>query len=223
MSGSLWLNWRLFTIGGSEWGSGIVVEAPSLADLIDEAEVTRLMSEYGPGQRWQLTVAMGETSFAFWWRKVVKKANRRGEVVLAIQRPDGKVLLHTKRFYPPGLFRLPSGGVHPDESVLAAVERETREETSLAVTIDRFVGMIEYEFRHRRRRMSFVSYVCLVQADDSRPRPADSGEEITGLKYVVPTEIRRIADELRSLPQQWSDWGAFRAPPHDMVADALTK
>ena len=124
MSGSLWLNWRLFTIRGSEWGSAIVVEAPGLADLIDEAEVTRLMGEYGRGQRWQLAVAMGETNFAFWWRKVVKKANRRGEVVLAIQRPDGKILLHTKRFYPPELFRLPSGGVHPDESVLAARKDE---------------------------------------------------------------------------------------------------
>jgi len=199
------------------------MEAPSLADLIDEAEVAHLMGEYGPGQRWQLTVAMGEANFSFWWRKVVKKTNRRGEVVLAIQRPDRKVLLHTKRFYPQGVFRLPTGGVHPGESVVAAAERETKEETSLAVLVDRFLGMIEYEFHHQGRRMYFVSYVCLVQADDSRPRPADTGEQITGLKYVVPTDIRRVAGELRSLPAQWSAWGAFRAPPHDMVADALTE
>jgi 8-oxo-dGTP pyrophosphatase MutT (NUDIX family) len=197
------------------------VRSPTLADLIDEAEISQLLTEYGPGQRWRVALEVSVQSFGDWFEKLVSKANRRGEVVLAIQRPDGKTLLHTKRFYPKGIFRLPSGGVHPDEPVLSGVIRETKEETGLDVSIDRFLGTIEYEFCHGGRRLPFVSYVFLVQAGNGLPMVQDPGEEITGFRYVTPSEIRTVAAQLRSLPAEWADWGRFRAPPHDLVVDAL--
>ena len=101
---------------------------PTLADLMDEAEISQLRAEYGPSQRWRMVLEMSGPSFDDWLRKMVTSPNRRGEVVLAIQRPDGRMLLHTKRFYPEGIYRLPSGGVHPDEPVLSGVIREAKEE-----------------------------------------------------------------------------------------------
>jgi 8-oxo-dGTP pyrophosphatase MutT (NUDIX family) len=194
---------------------------PKLEDLIDEAEVAQLQADYGPGRRCRLRSELTESSFDYGWRKLVVKRSRRGEVVLAIQRPDGKVLLHTKAFYPPGIYRLPTGGVHPGESVLAGAMREAREETGLGVTDARFLGMVEYEFHQAERRMPFVSYVLLAQADDSIPTPEDTSERISGFRYVPAIALRRVADALRHLPEPWADWGAFRALPHDMVADAL--
>ena len=197
------------------------MKVPDLADLIDDAEVARLQADYGLGQRCQLRIELTESSFDYGWRKLVVKRSRRGEVVLAIQRPDGQVLLHTKLFYPPGIYRLPTGGVHPGESVLAGAMRESREETGLGITVTRFLGMVEYDFHQAERRMPFVSYVLLAQADDSIPTPEDESERISGFRYVPVIELRRVADALRHLPEQWADWGMFRALPHNIVADAL--
>jgi 8-oxo-dGTP diphosphatase len=197
------------------------MKVPDLADLVDDAEVARLQADYGPGQRCRLRIELTVSSFDYGWQKLAVKRTRRGEVVLAIQRPDGKVLLHTKAFYPPGIYRLPTGGLHPGESVLAGAKREAREETGLGITVTRFLGMVEYDFHQAKRRMPFVSYVLLVQADDSVPTPEDESEQISGFRYVPVTDLRRVADALRNLPKQWADWGAFRALPHDIVADAL--
>ncbi len=197
------------------------MQGPAPTDLIDESEIAQLFAKYGPGRRRRVTVEVSARSFEGWLEKMTKHPNRRGEVVLAIQRPDGQVLLHTKRFYPKGVFRLPTGGVRPDETVLAGVLRETKEETGLVVAVSRFLGTVEYEFRHGQRRLPFVSYVFVVQTNDSAPAVQDLEEEITGFRYVPPSELRRVTAQLRALPAPWSDWGRFRAPPHEVVADAL--
>ncbi len=193
----------------------------TLADLINEDELSELSARYGSGQRHQVTVDISAVAYDEWLEKMVRHPSRRGEVVLVIQRPDGRVLLHTKRFYPEAVFRLPSGGVHPDEAVLAGLTREAKEETGLNVSVDRFLGTVEYEFRNNRRRLPFVSYLFLLQADTSKPLAQDSGEGITGFRYVSPAELRQVATQLRELPSRWADWGHFRALAHDIVADAL--
>lgn len=193
----------------------------TLADLINQAEISELIADYGPGQRRPVTLEVSAHSFDGWLEKMVHHPNRRGEAVLVIQRPDGRILLHTKRFYPKGVFRLPSGGVHPSEAVLAGATREAKEETGLDVTVDRFLGTVEYEFRNAQRQWPFVSYLFVLQADNSTPVVHDPGEEITGFRYVSPVRLRQVAAQLRKLPPQWTDWGHFRALPHDMVADAL--
>ena len=197
------------------------MKGPTLAELIDEVEISELNADYGPGERRRVALEMSAPSFDDWLGKMVTSPNRRGEVVLAIQRPDGRTLLHTKRFYPEGVYRLPSGGVHPDEPVLGGVLRETKEETGLDVIIDRFLGTVEYEFCHGDQRLFFVSYVFLVRADNDQPVVQDPDEQITGFRYVTWPEIRAAATQLRALPPEWADWGRFRALPHDLVADVL--
>lgn len=197
------------------------MNVPTLADLISEVEISELNADYGPGERRQVALEVSAQTFDDWLRKMVTKANRRGEVVLVIQRPDGQTLLHTKQFYPEGVYRLPTGGVHPDESVLSGAVREAREETGLTVTVDGFLGTVEYEFCHEGRRLFFVSYVLLLQANDHRPVVQDPDEQITGFRYVPPREIRAVAAQLRALPSEWDDWGRFRALPHDLIADVM--
>ncbi len=197
------------------------MKVPTSNDLIDEAEVSQLSAAYGPAERRQMLVEVQLASFEEWWEKLVIKSNRRGEVVLAIRRPDGQVLLHTKRFYPLDIYRLPSGGVHPGEAVLAGAMREAKEETGLDVTVERFVGVVEYEFSHGQQRLPFVSYVFVMRAGADAPINQDPNEQIADFRYVSPVEIRQVAAQLRALPPDWSDWGTFRALPHDMVADVL--
>jgi 8-oxo-dGTP pyrophosphatase MutT (NUDIX family) len=191
-----------------------------LADLVNEEEVAELDRRFGPAARRHLAVEVGPKTFDDWVRAVVTK-ERRGEVVLAIQRPDGQVLLHTKSFYPEETYRLPSGGIHPGEAVLSGVTREVHEETGLDVTVERFLGLITYELRDADRRLPFASYVFLVSADDQPPVLQDSKERISGFRYVPPQAMRQTAAALRALPDRWAGWGCLRAPPHDLVAAAV--
>jgi 8-oxo-dGTP pyrophosphatase MutT (NUDIX family) len=204
------------------------MDALTLADLLDEAEVARLTAGFGPAQRLDVTVAMSGETFDYWWYKVAVKRNRRGEVALALRRTDGQVLLHTKPFYPTGVYRLPTGGVHYDEPATSGALREAREETGLKVRLARFAGLVVYTFKRNEgdepgeRSMPFVTYVFIADVNDAAPVPTDVDEQISGFRYVPPTDLRAVAAALRGLsPGRWADWGAFRAPPHDLVAESL--
>jgi hypothetical protein len=74
------------------------VKGPTLADLIDEVEISGLNADYGPGERRRVALEVSALNFDDWLRKMVTSPNRRGEVVLAILRPDRGTLLHTKRW-----------------------------------------------------------------------------------------------------------------------------
>ncbi len=197
------------------------MKVPRLSELIDETEVTWLMSRYGPSHRVYIPVAMSESDFDYWWQKLVQQRDRRGEVVLAIQRADGNVLLHTKSFYPADIYRLPTGGVYPWEKVLTGAMREAKEETGFDVCIVRMVGMVTYTFHNGERCMPFVSYVLLARSGDVLPAVVDSEENISDFRFVPPEQLRHTAQTLRQLSGRMAGWGAFRAPPHEMVASAL--
>jgi len=188
--------------------------------LIDEAELAQLNERFGPGRCRQVSIDTARSGSEYWHRKLIAKS-LRGEVVLAIQRPDGQVLLHTKSFYPGGVFRLLTGRIHAGEPVLSGAMREVREETGLPVTVEHFLGWVQFEFRCEDRQVPFVSYVFLMWTGNRPPVPEDNSELISGFRYVPPGELSRVAEQLRSLPPDWAEWGAFRAPAHDMVADAL--
>jgi 8-oxo-dGTP pyrophosphatase MutT (NUDIX family) len=74
----------------------------------------------------------------------IRRRDRYGEVCMVVRRPNGKVLLSIKTFYPRGAYRLPTGGIHEGEPVYDALLRETVEETGLETTVERFLARISY-------------------------------------------------------------------------------
>lgn len=147
---------------------------------------------------------------------------RMGEVVLLLRRPDGKLLLHTKSFYPSETYRLPSGGIRPGEEVTEAARREASEETGLSVREPRPLGLLTYTLRDGRRRCFFHSW--LVVADvEGEPNPGDGEERIAGFRWIGPEELGRVAEALRALPPEWDGWGRFRALAHEAAACRLNR
>lgn len=159
---------------------------------------------------------------ANFYRSMVEKASGcNGEVVLAVCRPDGRLLLHTKSFYPPHTWRLPSGGIRLGESPEKAAWRELEEETGLPARLDRLLGVLAYTLRSEMGEVPFASAIFLFQTEGGRPAAWDSNERIGGYRWVKPEGLYRVATHLRRLPLPWRDWGNFRAPAHDFVAAAL--
>jgi 8-oxo-dGTP pyrophosphatase MutT (NUDIX family) len=189
--------------------------------LLGESEIAALEQRFGPLLRRTYRLAPEERSTDFWDGIISGRKNRRGEVVLAIRRPGGRVLLHSKSFYPAGVYRLPSGGIHQGEAALDAVGREVEEETGLKTTLERCLGIITYQLGHEHADLPFVSYVFLLGAFRGRPVLQDSTELISAFRSVRLAALRETAEALRALPPSWAAWGRFRALAHDLVADAL--
>lgn len=153
----------------------------------------------------------------FWemWRK------RQAEVVLAIGRPGGRLLLQTKAFYPEGTYRLPSGGIEEGEPLLDAVRREMCEETGLEAQVLRFLGVLCYRFRRQGEAQERASYVFLVDGGAGVPASHDEAERISGFCEVPAAELDAVAERLARLPGEWVVWGRFRALAHRFVAEAM--
>lgn len=154
-----------------------------------------------------------------YWQMVRRR--RAGEVVLLLRRRSGRYLVHTKGFYPEGTYRLPSGGIKPGEDLIAAVLRETAEETSLEVGVKAFLAIVEHHFFRRDAQIEFTSYLFLLEERGGTLHSADEGEGITGFRELSLTGVVALADELEALPPEWSDWGRFRASVHRVVGEVL--
>ncbi|MXZ42109.1 MAG: NUDIX hydrolase [Caldilineaceae bacterium SB0666_bin_21] len=161
---------------------------------------------------------------------------RAAEVCYLLYRgqPGTGILLHTKSYYPQRAYRLPTGGLAPEEDPVAGVVREVAEETGLEVRqgparprtgclVD-FAGLLTYGFRHLRlqREITFASFLFAIQApDDMEPQVVDETEEISGWEWCLPDDLHRVAANLCGLKDStpnWADWGRFRAVVHTAAA-----
>jgi 8-oxo-dGTP pyrophosphatase MutT (NUDIX family) len=195
----------------------------TLNDLADWQEIAALEQTYGPFPRQHYRLKVRRQHFEYWGEKVLY--DRRGEVVLVVQRVSKEVLLHTKVFYPPGIYRLPSGGVSWGEGVVDALRREALEETGFTSRNEQPLGLISYDFQRGGRSVPFVSYVFLLTGVEGQPAVHDEGERISDFRWVPLSELGTVAEALRSLPEDSpgrQDWGRFRALVHEFVAQLLS-
>jgi ADP-ribose pyrophosphatase YjhB (NUDIX family) len=191
----------------------------STDDLIEERELRALARRHGEFPRYEHTLLVGAQLQAEFATKRLRK--RRGEVVFVLQRGDGRILTHTKRDYPPGLYRLPTGGLGWKEGVETALRREIHEETGFVVETARLLGLLTYSLEGSGHRVPFASFVYLVTEVEGTPVPVDASEGITGFRWVQQCELAGMAEALRGLaatqPRARHDWGRFRALAHDFV------
>jgi 8-oxo-dGTP pyrophosphatase MutT (NUDIX family) len=184
------------------------------------AGVEQAAERYGRPERRCCTLPVSEDALAYWQRV---RTTRSAEVVLALRRPGGRYLLHTKAFYPAGSYRLLTGGIHPGEDLLEATLREAREETGREARIERFAGILRYRFVHEGQEVSFTSFVFILTLEDGDLHAQDEGENITGYREVPLEELGAIADELEALEPDWIEWGRFRAVAHRFLLEAMTR
>jgi 8-oxo-dGTP pyrophosphatase MutT (NUDIX family) len=198
----------------------LIPGADDLSTLVDPVELAALDGDRAQ-MRHDVTLPFAAAEFGFWYDKVAVQRERRGEVLLVVEREDGDVLLHTKTQYPVGGWRLLSGGIRYGEEVLEALVREVREETGVTDAPFDYLGWIAYDLRHGRGRLAFASYLFRVRIGDAKPRVTDPKEAISGFRWVAPHTLDDVAQRLRSVAPAWRDWGAFRAVGHEFAKQRL--
>lgn len=145
----------------------------------------------------------------------------RSEVVMVLPRPGGRVLTLTKSFYPSGIYNLPSGGMHPGETPQQAFAREVSEETGLTVALQSRIGRIDHILTSAGGQTSVTSHIILGTESTETPHPSDEGEDINEYKDAGIEDLRRCAEQMRSLTGRWLGFGRFRSTALDLVADYL--
>ncbi|MBC7255430.1 MAG: NUDIX hydrolase [Chloroflexi bacterium] len=182
--------------------------------------IDQAIARYGAPIERSFSFVMGQ-EFMEYWEHVL--ANREAEVVLAMQYPHGGFLIHTKREYPAGVYRLCSGGINRGEPLLTAVARELEEETGLHGDIQRFLGILTSRLEGDGRVLFFTSYVFHIHLKEGTLAPQDDAEGILGFREVSLPDLATVAADLASLEGPfWGDWGRFRAAAHRFVVEALT-
>jgi NAD+ diphosphatase len=158
------------------------------------------------------------------------RTDRYGEVCMVIRRPSGRLLTATKTFYPPGCFRLLTGGVSHGEPIAEALLREVDEETGLDIAVRRFLVVIEYHLaRPGAPELRFASFVFLLDELGGRLQVRDPEEQHAAFYEALPAELPEFEQRLASLAAgfdpaiggAWRDWGRFRAVVHRVVHELL--
>ena len=186
--------------------------------MIDEEEVQALITQYGNPIRRTYCIQADDYIRSYRWQPT---SDRRAEVVFAIQNPADQIWLHAKAHYPARIFRLLSGGVHPNEAIEAALWREVAEETALECQVERFLGLITYHFTYNDEVAHFASYIFTLRADFTQPR-CERDNEISAFHAVLPSQLGDVSNDLRNLIGDRHGWGQWRALAVDLVHEQLT-
>ncbi|MFZ5980989.1 MAG: NUDIX hydrolase [Candidatus Zixiibacteriota bacterium] len=102
-----------------------------------------LSERYGPPRIWRVSVFAFPDEFAM--IRNSQKGGRNHDVTVYGQK-DGRIIVNAKHFYPPGLFRAPSGGVEPGEDFVEGAKREMREETGCEMELEKFILRTAVDF-----------------------------------------------------------------------------
>ena len=115
------------------------------------------------------------------------KNGRAHDITMYIKKDNGYIFI-AKPFYPPGLYRAPSGGIMPDEDFEAGAKREAMEETGVEIELERYLLRIDVRFQCDDEYIDWTSYIFSAKYMGGEIAAKDT-REIREAKLVSPDEI----------------------------------
>ena len=142
---------------------------------------------------------------------------RAHDVSLVIQEGNRLAVIR-KSGYPPGAYRFPSGGIHPEESFIDGAVREALEETGLSVRIEDYLLQVHATFVSGERRAKWTTHVMLARPFEGSLVPRDTAE-IEAARWI---EWPELTDSVNPLLRDSGLGGlAYRARLHERVRAIL--
>jgi 8-oxo-dGTP diphosphatase len=182
---------------------------------VDDRLLAPLIERFGQPAEWDASREIGERE-----RNTVAasaRSQRFHDVTFAIQH-DGLLAVIRKPSFPPGAWRIPSGGIDRGETFEEGARREALEETGLAIELTGYPLVARSEFTHRGERLPWVTHVVTARTDNGELAPRDR-VEIEDARWMTWDELTGpVAERLRA------SGGAlfgYRAELHDRLANLL--
>jgi 8-oxo-dGTP pyrophosphatase MutT (NUDIX family) len=142
-----------------------------------------------------------------------QKDGRAHDITLYIAH-EGKIAVIAKPFYPPSLYRAPSGGLNPGESLEEGAQREAREETGLEISLTHYLLRTNVRFHEGDNTIDWQSHVFAAEAISAELAPTDT-EEIREARWAAPEDF----DGFCTLKRESGNGGLnYRAILHEHVA-----
>ncbi len=189
--------------------------------FISKAEVARWEKQYGAprAERWRWPVTAEDVDNI----RASQKKGRAHDITLFIFRRGRLALIH-KPFHEKGVYRAPSGGLEPGESLEAGAAREAWEETGLQVKLEKYLLRIEVCFYVPGKdatdacRVRWTTHVFQARATGGRLEPHDH-REIAKARYGTLEELQGpIRDALLHSGRRLL---AYRVALTDLAVDLL--
>lgn len=125
--------------------------------------------------------------------KRIESSQRKGrahDITVFIFRGP-QMLFIAKPFYPMGLFRAPSGGAKPGESIIDAAYREVYEETGTTIKLEKYILRISVRFIADGNQIDWVSHVFKASYLSGEINPIDT-DEIREARFVDRNELDKF-------------------------------
>lgn len=117
-----------------------------------------------------------------------RKFERSHDITFCIS--DGaRLAVIAKSTFPPGAYRIPSGGLSPGEPLEIGVMREAREETGLTVRCEHYLLRVHAEFTCGDQIEPWVSHVIWTTTAQRELAPTDH-HEIREARWATLAEIQ---------------------------------
>lgn len=177
--------------------------------------IRRMEQLYGAPATREFTVSSTAEEIA---RIAASQRDGRNHDVTCYIRKGEQVVVIAKHFYPPGLYRAPSGGVHLGEDFESGATREIREECGCEIAIRRFLLTTSVLFSGREHQAGDVwwrSFVFLADYAGGDFNFTDT-REIREVRLADWEEFDGFGRIMRTLGR-----GGFlyRAALHEAVAE----
>lgn len=178
-------------------------------DMIDE-----MAGRYGTPDTASFEFAAGDREFNF--IRSTQKNGRRHDATLYIAKDD-QIVVIAKPFYPPGMYRAPSGGLNPGESFHDGIAREMAEETGTTIVLERFLLETSVRFTNSDGVIDWSSFVFQARYAGGDFHFTDT-REICEVRLAALDEFATFGEIMRE-----SDLGGlhYRAALHETVAPLL--
>jgi len=178
----------------------------------------------------QLAMELGEPTVETWSFEMQEEEyaqlrrhielRRTHDVTVLVLRGDELAVIRKPK-YPPGAYRAPSGGIHPEESFLDGATRETLEETGLKVEIDGYLLRIHVSFNHGGETSHWTTHVIVAKPTSDRGvelAPVDKNE-IESARWVGWDELINKVNPI--LVKSGLGGLAYRARVHERARELL--
>lgn len=116
-----------------------------------------------------------------------QKHGRKHDITLAIFGTPGVIVI-AKPWYPRGLYRLPSGGLDPGESLEDGSAREAWEETGVQIELVRYHLRVDVDFVGETTTIPWTTHLFSARHVSGEVVPNDL-EEIREAKWCDLTEL----------------------------------
>jgi len=146
-----------------------------------------------------------------------RRHDRRHDVTFFVFNGERLALIRKPHFLP-GVWRPPSGGLRPGESLEEGVAREALEELGAEIALERYLVRAEARFRHGNEWIDWRTHVFSAATDADELLPTDT-VEIAAARWGTAEEL---AGPIRSaaLATGRGLW-RYRVALHDAAIAAL--